>query len=66
MTDPNDERTELDLRVQDPTALEEIDLYSELMIVAAASKDALSLDQIDRALGLSPAGQLADSTNVIH
>jgi hypothetical protein len=66
MTDPNDERTELDLRVQDPTALEEIDLYSELMIVAAASDDPLSLDQIDRALGLGPAARLADSNKATH
>jgi hypothetical protein len=40
------------VRVQDPTILEEIDLYSELMIVAAASSGTLTTEAIDRALGL--------------
>jgi hypothetical protein len=46
------ERTAVDMRVQDPAFLEEIDLYSDLMIVAAASPDVLTTDAIDRALGL--------------
>jgi hypothetical protein len=43
----------LDLRVQDPAALEEIELYSELIIVAASSARPLSRDQIDLALGVA-------------
>ncbi|MDQ1542316.1 MAG: hypothetical protein QOH29_3042, partial [Actinomycetota bacterium] len=39
---------------------EEIELYSELMIVAAASTGALTTDAIDRALGLRKQ-RLADS-----
>jgi hypothetical protein len=52
MSDPARVRVELDVRVQDPTILEEIDLYSELMIVAAASSGTLTTEAIDRALGL--------------
>lgn len=59
MTDPyggrSGDRSGVDLRVQDPAFLEEIDLYSDLMIVAAASPDALSTDAIDRALGVRAA-----------
>jgi hypothetical protein len=52
MSDPAHVRVEFDARVQDPTILEEIDLYSELMIVAAASPEALTTEAIDRVLGL--------------
>lgn len=55
MTDPLGARSGVDLRVQDPTFLEEIDLYSDLMIVAAASTGVLTTDAIDRALGLRTA-----------
>ena len=53
MSDPAQVRVEFDVRVQDLTILEEIDLYSELMIVAAASSEALTTEAIDRALGLN-------------
>jgi hypothetical protein len=43
------------VRVQDPTFLEEIDLYSDLIIVAAASPEPLTTAAIDRALGLPKA-----------
>jgi hypothetical protein len=43
---------EFDPRVHDSAFLEEIDLYSELMIVAASSVGTLSLDAIDNALGV--------------
>lgn len=49
----DDARAELDLRVQDPAALEEIELYSELIIVAGESKQQLSQDVIDRVLGVT-------------
>jgi hypothetical protein len=60
MADPNDDRAALDLRLQDPAALEEIELYSELIIVAGKSPAPLSVAEIDRALGVSGAN-LADS-----
>ena len=43
---------EFDPRIHDSAFLEEIDLYSELIIVAAASAGTLARDVIDRALGL--------------
>ena len=43
---------QFDPRIHDSAFLEEIDLYSELIIVAAASAGALTADVIDRALGL--------------
>jgi hypothetical protein len=52
MSDAAHVRVEFDARVQDPTILEEIDLYSELMIVAAASSETLPTEAIDRVLGL--------------
>lgn len=60
MADPSDERAELDLRVQDPTALEEIELYSELIIIAGKSNSPLSQSEIDAALGVHTR-PLADS-----
>lgn len=60
MADPRDEQAELDLRLQDPAALEEIELYSELMIVAGASTRPLTRAQIDQILGVR-ANRLADS-----
>jgi hypothetical protein len=41
-----------DARMHDSAFLEEIDLYSELIIVAATSVGALSAKAIDQALGL--------------
>ncbi len=41
-----------DPRIHDSAFLEEIDLYSELIIVAAASAGTLSTDAIDNALGV--------------
>ena len=38
--------------MHDSAFLEEIDLYSELIIVAAASSGTLSTDAIDSALGV--------------
>lgn len=53
MADQTTRPASLDLRVQDPAALEEIELYSELIIVAASSARPLSRDQIDLALGVA-------------
>jgi hypothetical protein len=44
---------EFDPRIHDSAFLEEIDLYSELIILAAASSETLSTDAIDSALGLT-------------
>ena len=41
-----------DGRLQDPQALDEIELYGELVIAASASDDPLSPDQIDQVLGV--------------
>ena len=42
-----------DGRLQDPQALDEIELYGELVIAASASEQPLSRDEIDRVLGLA-------------
>lgn len=44
-----------DLRVTDPLALAEIELYSDLVIAASASSRRLSPAEIDSILGLVPA-----------
>jgi hypothetical protein len=49
---PFDVRGRIDLRVQDPAALAEIELYAELMIVAAASCGPLTAAEIDDVLGV--------------
>jgi hypothetical protein len=58
MTGPDGEEPTIDLRMQDPAMLEEIDLYSELMIVAAGSVDRLSTAAIDRALGVQNSARM--------
>lgn len=52
----DDARAALDLRLQDPAALEEIELYSELMIVAGSSQQRLTRAQIDQVLGVHGLG----------
>ena len=52
MADATGDRAAIDLRVEDAAALEEIELYSELMIVAGASTRRLSPEEIDRVLGV--------------
>lgn len=44
-----------DPRVQDPQALDEIELYGEVLIAASQSEGPLSTDELDAALGLRPA-----------
>jgi hypothetical protein len=43
---------ELDLRVQDREALDEIELYTEVLSAVAASDRPLTHDELDKALGL--------------
>lgn len=46
-----------DARLQDNQALDEIELYGELVIAASASERPLSRDEIDRVLGLATGGE---------
>lgn len=62
MSDAAAGRAEFDLRLQDPAALEEIELYSELIILAGTSPKRLSVAEIDRALGVRT-GQLSKPTD---
>jgi hypothetical protein len=45
-----------DARLHDAVALEEIELYGELVIAASAHDGPMSTAEIDAALGLVPAG----------
>ncbi len=45
---------QLDLRVHDRVALDEIELYSEVLSAVAASDRPLTGEELDRVLGLSP------------
>lgn len=47
-------REPLDLRVQDRVALDEIDLYAEVLSAVAASDHALTAEELDQVLGVSP------------
>jgi hypothetical protein len=49
---PLDLLARADPRLQDPAALEEIELYAELMIAAGASRRALTRAEIDDVLGV--------------
>ncbi len=62
MTEPAGDQPAIDLRVQDPALLEEIDLYSELIILAASSPDQMSPAAIDRALGVQSSSPTLTST----
>lgn len=46
----------LDLRVHDRVALDEIELYSEILTAVAAADGPLTTDQIDMVLGVRPEG----------
>ena len=46
---------ETEARLQDPLALDEIELYGEMVIAASGSDQALTRAEIDRALGLQRA-----------
>ena len=48
---------ELDLRVHDRVALDEIELYSEILSAVAALDRPLTQAEIDAALGVTPADQ---------
>ncbi len=48
-------RGQLDLRVPDYVALDEIDLYAEVLGAVAASDRPLTREELDEVLGLRPA-----------
>jgi hypothetical protein len=47
-------REPLDLRVQDRVALDEIELYAEVLSAVAASEHPLTPEELDQVLGVSP------------
>ncbi|MDA2814247.1 hypothetical protein O4J56_26600 [Nocardiopsis sp. RSe5-2] len=47
----------VDARLQDGEALEEIELYADVLIAAAGSERPLSTDELDRVLGVRPRAQ---------
>ena len=47
-------REHLDLRVQDRVALDEIDLYAEVLSAVAASDRPLTAEELDQVLGCGP------------
>lgn len=47
-------REHLDLRVHDRVALEEIDLYAEVLSAVAASDRPLTAEELDHVLGVRP------------
>jgi hypothetical protein len=47
----------LDLRVHDRVALDEIELYSEMLSAVATAERPLTVDEIDMVLGLSHAAE---------
>jgi len=47
-------RENLDLRVQDRVALDEIELYAEVLSAVAASDRPLTAEELDQVLGLQP------------
>jgi len=46
--------SKVDSRVQDSVALDEIELYGDLMIAASQSEGRMSRDEIDAVLGVAP------------
>jgi hypothetical protein len=49
--------SKVDARVQDGVALDEIELYGELMIAASQSQRPLTREEIDAILGVGPAAR---------
>jgi hypothetical protein len=50
---------EVDLRVHDRVALDEIDLYTEVLSAVAASDRPLTHEELDRVLGVRPGPPLS-------
>ena len=52
---------DVDFRVHDRVALEEIDLYADVLGAVAASDRPLTADELDRVLGVLPIRSLCPS-----
>jgi hypothetical protein len=55
-------REHLDLRVHDRVALDEIELYAEVLSAVAATDRPLTAEELDRVLGLRPVAGSVCST----
>jgi len=56
-------REYLDLRVHDRVALDEIELYAEVLSAVAASDRPLTAEELDRVLGVCPSARASAATN---
>ena len=56
-------REHLDLRVHDRVALDEIELYAEVLSAVAASDRPLTAEELDRVLGVCPNARASAATN---
>jgi hypothetical protein len=52
----------LDLRVHDRVALDEIELYAEVLSAVAASDRPLTAEELDQVLGVRPAARASVSS----
>jgi len=52
----------LDLRVHDRVALDEIELYAEVLSAVAASDRPLTAEELDQVLGVPPAARASVSS----
>jgi len=55
-------REQLDLRVHDRVALDEIELYAEVLSAVAASDRPLTSTELDQVLGLGPIAVVSASS----
>jgi hypothetical protein len=53
----------LDVRVQDRVALDEIELYAEVLSAVAASDRPLSAEELDQVLGVRPVAGASVGSN---
>lgn len=56
-------REHLDLRVHDRVALDEIELYAEVLSAVAATDRPLTAEELDRVLGVRPGARASAATN---
>jgi hypothetical protein len=56
-------REHLDLRVHDRVALDEIELYAEVLSAVAASDRPLTAEELDQVLGVCPNARASAASN---
>jgi len=56
-------REHLDLRVHDRVALDETELYAEVLSAVAATDRPLTAEELDRVLGVCPSARASAATN---